>query len=290
MWSSDARVEYRLHKGCSGAAKVSPGENPLPIHQQYFRSVWISDFHLGTPRCKGEELLQFLRTHRAEYLYLVGDIIDGWNIGPAWCWTPAQTALVEEIWRWRREGTRITYLPGNHDECNADLVRTLFGDVQCTEQLVHQTAEGRRMLVIHGHQFDGSLNAATWVSKVGSVAYTSALRVNLWYNRDRQRLRAVRAMRRRIKDTVHYLVDFTDRRVAESARRNRVDGVICGHTHRPAKRMIGSILYVNDGDWVQSRTALVEDTSGELRLLGGSPATDPVARTPMVLIPETGTI
>jgi UDP-2,3-diacylglucosamine pyrophosphatase LpxH len=244
--------------------------SPAP-EARHYRSIWISDFHLGTARCKADALLEFLRTHTAENLFLVGDVIDGWNLGPGWCWNAAQTAVVEEIWAWRRRGARLVFLPGNHDEANGSLIRTLFGDVRCEEELVHRTAEGRRMLIIHGHQFDRSIHPNRWLSIMGSMSYSAALRFNLWYNRERigrrPRPRATN-LRRSIRKAVHYLVDFDDRCVVDAARRRRADGVICGHTHRPDYRSVGPILYVNDGDWVQSRTALVEEPDGTLRLLG----------------------
>jgi UDP-2,3-diacylglucosamine pyrophosphatase LpxH len=240
--------------------------------RKYYRSIWISDFHLGTVRCKAESLLKFLRSHCAENLFLVGDVIDGWNVGPGWCWDAAQTAVIEELWAWRRRGTRMIFLPGNHDERSTEMVRTLFGTVECHENFVHRTAEGRCMLITHGHQFDGATHGARWLSVVGSVGYSAALRLNLWYNRERpgsiSRHRAARLFfKRQVKSVVHYMMDFRDEQVTRAARHRKVDGVICGHTHKPDHRMIGPILYVNDGDWVQSRTALVEETSGLLRLL-----------------------
>jgi UDP-2,3-diacylglucosamine pyrophosphatase LpxH len=243
-----------------------PGASPRD--RTYYRSIWISDFHLGTARCKAESLLDFLRSHCAENLFLVGDVIDGWNVGPGWCWDTAQTAVVEELWAWRRRGVRMIFMPGNHDERSTEMVRTLFGTVECHEDFVHRTAKGRRMLVTHGHQFDGSSHAGRWFPVMGSVGYSTALRVNLWYNRDRADVDSRRAsLRRMLKSAVHYVMDFRDEQVALAARHRNVDGVICGHTHRPDHRMIGPILYINDGDWVQSRTALVEEMSGELRLI-----------------------
>jgi len=246
------------------------------------RSIWISDFHLGTPRCKAQALLQFLQGHRAETLFLVGDIIDGWNMGPGWCWTPDQTAVVEEVWAWRRRGTRIIFIPGNHDENDGELVRMLFGSVECHPFFLHKTAEGRRMLVIHGHQFDSPIHGNRWFSIMGSIGYSSALKINLWYNRgvrhsDPSGRGPLGVLRRRLKTAVHQLVDFPDDRVTEGARKHRADGVICGHTHRPDHRMIGPILYINDGDWVQSRTALVEERDGGLKLLGLLAGPDSVA-------------
>jgi UDP-2,3-diacylglucosamine pyrophosphatase LpxH len=267
-----AVVECRLP--VSGLAETS---NHLTVAAAFpatatraYRSIWISDFHLGTRRCKAAALLEFLRRHESEYLFLVGDLIDGWNFGPAWYWDSAQTALVGELAARRKRGTRVVFLPGNHDGGNPDLIRALIGPVEIQTGLIHRTAEGRRMLVIHGHQLKSSLHPDHWLSLVGSHAYTAALRINLWYNRERRQAsrRTVTAyLRRRLKRAVHYLVDFDDRPVFEVAREFKVDGVICGHTHRPDRRTIGPFLYINDGDWVQSRTALVEHGDGSLQLL-----------------------
>lgn len=243
-----------------------------PRERKYYRSIWISDFHLGTARCKAESLLDFLRNHCAENLFLVGDVIDGWNVGPGWCWDAAQTAVIEELWAWRRRGARMIFMPGNHDERSTEMVRTLFGAVECHEDFVHRTAEGRRMLITHGHQFDGALHGGRWLSAIGSIGYSAALSLNIWYNRERvgsalSRRAARLYFKRQLKSAVHYLIDFRDEQVTRAAHRRKVDGVICGHTHKPDHRMIGPILYVNDGDWVQSRTALVEEASGVLRLV-----------------------
>jgi len=232
------------------------------------RSIWISDFHLGTRGCKADALLDFLRNHEAENLYLVGDIVDGWNAGPSWYWSGAQKAVVQEIGRWRRRGVRVEILPGNHDDLG--LLEALFGIVPSRDKYIHRTAEGRRMLVIHGHQFDGSLaSARLWKS---NQTYLMALRINRWYSRAQShswdRSGSLSAyLKYRVKRAVEFFSDFDDRPVFEAARRNRVDGVICGHVHRPEQRLIGPIWYINDGDWVQNLTALIEDHHGVLSLL-----------------------
>jgi UDP-2,3-diacylglucosamine pyrophosphatase LpxH len=253
----------------SNARLTAVSNYPAP-HLTSYRSLWISDFHLGTRRCKAPELLDFLRLHRAECLFLVGDILDGWNFGPTWYWDTAQSAVVAEICAWRKRGTRVIYLPGNHDENSLDLIRALFGPLEISTDLIHRTADGCRMLVIHGHQLVSTLHPDRWLSLVGGHAYSAALQINLWYNRERNRTAgpAVSSkLRRRLKRAFHYLVDFDDRPVFEMARARKVDGVICGHTHRHDFRPVGPFLYINDGDWVQSRTALAEHADGRLELL-----------------------
>jgi UDP-2,3-diacylglucosamine pyrophosphatase LpxH len=242
------------------------------VPRRAFRSIWISDLHLGTPRCRARELLDFLDRHEAENLYLVGDIVDGWVTGPAWRWSRAQGAVVGRIALWHRRGVRVVFLPGNHDEISLDLAHALLGPVPVAAHLIHRTADGRRMLVIHGHQFDGSLNPNRWMHLLGAQAYHQALRIDRWYSEGCVRggrigARPAAYFKQRLGRAVRYLTDFGDRAVLQSARRHRADGVICGHTHLPQRRGIGPISYINDGDWVKNCTALVEDHDGGLRLL-----------------------
>lgn len=262
------------------AAPNDPGWNYPPIRvaarsatkTNYYRSIWISDLHLGTPRCKAEALYDFLRHHYAENLYLVGDIVDGWIPGRSWYQSAAQSAVIEEISLWHRRGSRVVFLPGNHDELSTDIVHSLFGSISVENELIHRTAEGRRILVIHGHQFDGSLNPNRWLPRMGNRAYLTALRVDRWYNnrsmRHGERNSPMSAyLKRGIKRALEYVTDFSDRAVFETARRHKADGVLCGHVHRPEQRFIGPIWYINDGDWVSSCTAVVEHQTGALTLL-----------------------
>ena len=238
---------------------------------QHYRAVWISDFHLGTRSCKADALLDFLRSHFAETLYLVGDIVDGWNAGRSWFWSPAQNGVVHEIVNWGRRGARVFFLPGNHDRLNLELVESLCCPIGIQSEMVHQTADGRRMLVMHGDQFDTSLSSANSLSRMGGQAYTLALRVNDWYSRERFKLdRSLRAyLKRPLTKAVSYLTatHFDEKKLIHAARRHRADGVICGHSHRVEQRLLGPIWYMNDGDWVDNCTALVEHHDGLLNLI-----------------------
>lgn len=239
-----------------------------------YRSIWISDLHLGTQRFQAAALLDFLVHHEAENLFLVGDIVDGWNRGPGWYWSAAQTAVAEELRAWARRGTRVTLLPGNHD-MSAELAEVLLGFTFAEPEMIYRTGEGRRMLVIHGHQFDRALAAGRFWQ--GGQAYAMAQRIHEWYGRDwderRQRPRSFSAyFRYRLKRAVQYLTDFDDRAIFEAVRERKADGIICGHSHRPEQRLIGPVWYINDGDWVASRTALVEKWDGSLQLLRWDPA------------------
>jgi UDP-2,3-diacylglucosamine pyrophosphatase LpxH len=235
-----------------------------------YRTIWLSDFHLGTPRCQAEVLLDFLRHHQAQKLYLVGDIVDGWNLGPSWFFGDAQKAVAAEIAAWSKRGTYVEFLPGNHDQSSLGLVEALLGLVPRRSELIHRTADGRRMLVTHGHQFDGAVASGRWLQ--GNQVYTMAQRIHQWYTHEWthrwHRPRSVSAyLRHRVKRVIEYLTDFDDRAVFEAVRRERADGLICGHIHRAEQRLIGPIWYINDGDWVESCTALVEDHAGALRLV-----------------------
>jgi UDP-2,3-diacylglucosamine pyrophosphatase LpxH len=237
----------------------------------YHRAIWISDLHLGTRRCKARALLDFLVKHRSEVLYLVGDIIDGWNLGRAWYWCTTQGAVVEQIATWSRHGGRVVFLPGNHDESSVGVVRELLGAaVSFRPHLIHKSIEGRRMLVIHGHQFDGTFNPNRWNWLIGSRTYGAVQRFNEWYSpgdhADR-RDPLLAKLRARVRRAVEFITDFGERAVVAAAREHKADGVICGHIHRAEKKMIGDIRYINDGDWVHSCSALVEDFDGGLRLV-----------------------
>ncbi|MGA2410863.1 MAG: UDP-2,3-diacylglucosamine diphosphatase, partial [Candidatus Binataceae bacterium] len=169
-------VPERMSKQAIGIASFVP-------YTISYRSIWISDFHLGTRGCKAAALHEFLRSVAADNLYLVGDIIDGWNLGPSWYWSPAQHQVVKELVAWRRRGVRVVFVPGNHDQIS--LIESLFGLVPHPGELIHVTADGARMLVMHGHQFDSSFSSARWLALMGSKAYAAALRINEWYCRDR---------------------------------------------------------------------------------------------------------
>ncbi len=245
---------------------------PVKRHGRGFRSIWISDLHLGTRRCRARELLEFLDQHQAENLYLVGDIVDGWVSGPRWHWDRDQGAVAQKIVASQRGGVRIVFLPGNHDEMSVDLAQALFGPLPVASELIHRTAQGHRMLVTHGHQFDGALNPNRIMHLLGTQAYHQALRVDQWYSaapavRFSDENRSSSYFKRRLEKAIRYVTDFGDRVVVQTARRHRVDGIICGHTHLPQRRSIGPISYINDGDWVKNCTALVEDYEGNLRLL-----------------------
>ncbi|MEI7446439.1 MAG: UDP-2,3-diacylglucosamine diphosphatase [Burkholderiales bacterium] len=235
------------------------------------RTVWISDLHLGTPGCRAVELLEFLRRVDCETLYLVGDIIDGWQLRRTWYWPQTHNDVVQKILRKARKGTRVVYVPGNHDEFARRYVEHSFGGVEVVEDCLHRTADGRRLWITHGDLFDGVIRCARWLAYLGDAAYEFALRVNRWFNAARARLglpywSLSRYLKLKVKRAVSYVADF-ETAVAREAKRRGAQGVVCGHIHHAEIRDIDGILYCNDGDWVESLTALVEHPDGRLEIL-----------------------
>jgi UDP-2,3-diacylglucosamine pyrophosphatase LpxH len=236
-----------------------------------YRTIWISDIHLGTRGCKAEYLLEFLRVTESETLYLIGDIIDGWRLKRSWYWNQKQNDVVQKLLRKARKGTRVVYVPGNHDEVARDFVEMQFGGISVVMEAVHVTADNKRMLVIHGDHFDGIVRYAKWLAVLGDKAYGMALALNTGFNHLRHRMglpywSLSAYLKHKVKNAVAYISDYEDA-VAEEARRRGVDGVVCGHIHHAEIRQIGGITYCNDGDWVESCTALVEHFDGRLEIL-----------------------
>jgi UDP-2,3-diacylglucosamine pyrophosphatase LpxH len=252
-----------------------PGEvQPDPAARKY-RSIFISDIHLGTPGCQADALLEFLRDNDSEYLYLVGDIIDGWQLRRRWYWPQAHNDVVQKLLRRARKGCKIIYVPGNHDEFARHFVGHQFGGIDVQEEAVHVTADGRRLWIIHGDYFDAVVQHARWLAYVGDHLYDLTLRMNRHLNSLRARLglpywSLSAYLKDRVKKVVSYVNSFEEA-VAAEARRRGHQGVLCGHIHRAEMRMIDGVLYCNDGDWVESRTALVEHADGHLEMVAWQP-------------------
>ena len=237
----------------------------------HYRAIWISDIHLGTRGCKADFLLDFLRHTESDYLYLVGDIIDCWRLRRAWYWHQSHNDVVQKLLRKARKGTHVVYVPGNHDEPLRDYTEMQFGGVTVVEEAIHTTADGKRLLILHGDKFDGIVKYARWLAILGDHAYTTILTVNHWFNLARRQFGlpywSLSAwLKGRVKDAVRYIDDY-EIAIAEEARRRGVDGVVCGHIHKAEIRQFGAVTYCNDGDWVESCTALVEHIDGRLEIL-----------------------
>lgn len=242
------------------------------VHRSHrYRAIWISDVHLGTRGCKAEFLLDFLRRTESQSLYLVGDMIDGWRLKKTWYWPQAHNDVIQKLLRKARKGTKVIYIPGNHDEAARDYCNLSFGGVLVRREAIHTLADGRRMLVIHGDEFDVIVRYARWLAVLGDWAYTILLTVNHWLNVARRKLgysywSLSSFLKHKVKNAVEFISSY-ENALAEEAARRGVQGVICGHIHHPEVRMIDGILYCNDGDWVESCSALVEHFDGQLEIL-----------------------
>ena len=240
-----------------------------PKHR--YRAVWISDIHLGTRGCNAALLVDFLRSFECETLYLVGDIVDGWRLKKGWYWPDEHNEVVRRILKQAHRGTRVVFVAGNHDEMLREFAGLTFGGVELVLEAVHLTADGRRLLVTHGDSFDGVVLYARWLAFLGDKAYGLLLRSNILINAIRRRMKlpywSLSAhMKRKVKNAVEYVCNFEDA-VAREAQERGLDGVVCGHIHTAEIRQFGDITYYNDGDWVESCTALVEEPNGEMRIV-----------------------
>ena len=245
---------------------------------QHCRSIFISDLHLGTPGCQAQALLEFLRTHSSEQLYLVGDIIDGWQLRRRWYWPQTHNDVVQKLLRRARKGCRVVFVPGNHDEFARAFIGHQFGGIDVVEHATHVTADGRRLWIVHGDYFDGVIQFAKWLAYLGDNLYEITLSLNRHLNHLRARLglrywSLSAYLKHRVKQALSYVMAF-ESAVASEARHRGYDGVVCGHIHRAEMREIDGTLYCNDGDWVESRTALVEHHDGRLELLHWAPASE----------------
>ncbi len=256
-----------------------------------FRALFISDIHLGTKGCQAELLLDFLRVHEADVIYLVGDIIDGWRLKQSWYWPQTHNDVVQKILRKGRKGSRIVYIPGNHDEFLRSYYGTHFGGIDVVETAIHETADGRRYLLIHGDVFDMVVRHAKWLALLGDWAYETALVVNTYVNLVRRKLGfsywSLSAWAKlKVKNAVNFIGQFETTLSAE-AHKHGVDGVICGHIHHAAMHDMNGVSYVNVGDWVESCTAVVEHDDGRLELIRWTQ--QKAVKTPTLQPEATGT-
>lgn len=241
----------------------------------HFRSIFISDLHLGTPGCQADALLNFLKTYTCDNLYLVGDIVDGWQLRRKWYWPQSHNDVVQKLLRKARKGCRVIFVPGNHDEFGRHFLDHSFGGIEILEEAVHITADGKKLWVIHGDYFDGVIQCAKWLAYVGDNLYEFTLKLNRYLNHLRARMgmpywSLSAYLKLKVKKAVNFISDF-EVAVANEARKLGYHGTICGHIHQAEIRNIDGILYCNDGDWVESCTALVEHADGRLEILRFNP-------------------
>jgi UDP-2,3-diacylglucosamine pyrophosphatase LpxH len=239
--------------------------------EKHFRAIFISDIHLGTPGCQAEALLEFLRTHSSDTLYLVGDIIDGWQLRRRWYWPQAHNDVVQKLLRRARKGCRVVFVPGNHDEFARGFIGHSFGGIEVLKETVHTTAQGLKLWVIHGDHFDGVIQLAKWLAYLGDNLYELTLKLNRYLNHLRAKFglpywSLSAYLKLKVKKAVNFISDF-EVAVATQAAKHGFQGVVCGHIHHAEIREINGILYCNDGDWVESLTAMVEHMDGRLEIL-----------------------
>tara|TARA_Y100000114_G_scaffold154478_1_gene176606 strand:- start:13837 stop:14772 length:936 start_codon:yes stop_codon:yes gene_type:complete len=248
---------------------------PQDGKRRRFRTIWISDVHLGTKGCNAEMLIDFLDSTDSETMYLVGDIIDGWRLKKKFYWPAAHNDIVWRILKRSKRGTRIVYIPGNHDEVVRPFCGMNFGDVEIRRAAFHTTADGRRLMVLHGDEFDTVMLTHRWLAFVGDTAYHLMMALNQWVNKARTALgmpywSLSKAAKHKVKNAVEFISKYGEI-VARAAGERGVDGVVCGHIHTAEHRMFAhhgrEIEYWNDGDWVEGCNALVEHFDGRMEIL-----------------------
>lgn len=243
------------------------------FHQQKkerVRTIWISDLHLGTKGCQAEKLTSFLKGYECDHLYLVGDIVDGWRLRKGVFWPQAHTNVVRRILTMSKRGTRVTYVTGNHDEFLRRYTGLLMGNIHLVDEATHVTADGRRLLVVHGDQFDVITCCHRWLAVLGDHGYEISLTLNRWLNLFRSRFgygywSLSAYLKQRVKTAVGFISDF-ETALAHECSKQGYQGVVCGHIHHAEIRDIQGVTYHNCGDWVESCTALIERWDGQIEL------------------------
>ncbi|QFT31895.1 UDP-2,3-diacylglucosamine hydrolase [Labrenzia sp. THAF82] len=263
--------KYSRYQLESGAVVIRETIHSGEVHVRHLRSLFLSDIHLGTRGCQAELLLDFLKHHEAQRIYLVGDIIDGWRLRKKRFWPASHQDVMNQILERGRRGVELIYIPGNHDEFLRRHNRTRFGCVRFADSIEHLTAGGRRYLIIHGDQFDVVMQNAKWLAFLGDRFYVTALALNTWLNIFRRRLGlnywSLGAFaKQHVKQFVNLIGKFEDTISAEIDKRD-LDGIICGHIHHASDREVNGIHYLNTGDWVESCTAIGENLDGSLEVI-----------------------
>lgn len=250
--------------------ELHPHEDTPATHK--VRTIWLSDVHLGSKGAKADELAEFLKRYDCDTLYLVGDIIDGWRMRKKVYWPQAHTNVIRRILTRAKRGTQVVYITGNHDDMMRRYSGISFGNIQLADEYIHTCADGRKLWVIHGDQFDGVVQCHRWLALCGDWAYETMLHINRWFNQLRRRLgfgywSLSAYLKHKVKRAVNFISDF-EQAVAKSAAHKGLNGVVCGHIHHAEIRQFDqNITYYNCGDWVESLTALIEDEHGQLRLI-----------------------
>ncbi|PWQ99731.1 UDP-2,3-diacylglucosamine diphosphatase [Leucothrix arctica] len=239
--------------------------------KHHYRSIFISDTHLGSRGCKSALLLDFLEQHDCQNLYMVGDIFDGWRLRKRWFWQPDYDDIIQNVLARAQRGAKVVYLSGNHDGFTRNFTGHSMSKIELADECIHITADNKKMLVLHGDRFDGVVKFPAWLTKLGDAVYENLVIVNRYYNLLRTRMgypywSLSGYIKENTKSAVQYIAAYEEA-CAKEARQRNFDGVICGHIHHAAIREIDGIMYYNDGDWVESCTALAEDYDGQFHLI-----------------------
>ena len=250
-----------------------------------FRTIWICDAHLGWRASQAARLLDFLKRHDADQWYLVGDMLDGWMLKRGWFWPQSHNDIVQKLLRKVRKGAQVVYIPGNHDDFLRNFMHMQFGGITVLPDALHTTADGRKLWVLHGDEYDSIVHYAPWLAFLGNNGYDAMIlighglnRLRRWFNRPDWSLSAY--VKQRVKNIVKFVTDY-EQVLAREARKRGADGIVCGHIHKAEIKQFADIAYYNVGDWVESCTALVEHDDGRLEIIrwrdSASPATLPSA-------------
>lgn len=247
---------------------------------QRFSTVWISDVHLGTRACRVDMLIDFLKNTHCEKLYLVGDIVDLQRLRRSFYWPPAHTEVLRTLLKKCQQGTEVIYIPGNHDDDFRAFAGQRLGPIEVRRRDIHVTADGRRLLVLHGDEFDRLIKTPSLANIAGGIAYSGLLMLNRlmhWWHEIRglPYWSLAQHVKSRLGKAVRYVRNFQNACV-RAARDEQVDGVVCGHIHQAAIIEEDGFTYCNDGDWVESCTAVIEREDGALELLAWADTTDNV--------------
>lgn len=261
---------------------MQQGQNP-PFNRRV-RTIWISDVHLGFPGCSADHLLDFIRQMRCETLYLVGDIVDFWYLKKKRFWPQSHSNVIRSLLGKAKHGTRVVFVPGNHDEVMRQYDGMSIGHIEIINQIVHETADGRRLLVLHGDQFDAAVVSSPLLGLIGSRLYDALLKLNRLVNWGRGLMgkghwSLAAYLKQRVKGAVKAMSNFEEA-VRRSAHLHQVDGLICGHIHRPEISVDDDVIYLNCGDWVESCTALIEHFDGTIELIGYREGPELIKRLP----------
>ncbi|WP_150050540.1 MULTISPECIES: UDP-2,3-diacylglucosamine diphosphatase [Methylomonas] len=246
------------------------------MNKLQYRTIWISDLHIGSTQCQADTLLDFLKHNDSHKLYLVGDIIDFWALSKKMYWPGSHNTVIQKILRKARHGTQVIYIPGNHDENVRDYTDYVFGDILIKQSDIHTTAQGRRFLVVHGDEYDTIAQHHRWMAKLGSIGYDWLIQINRFV-RSFRRIFGVQShfslaayIKFKVKNVVQFMSDYEES-IVKTLKKEGVDGVICGHIHHAEIKQIEGFMYVNTGDFVESCTAIVEHHDGRLELIKWHP-------------------